>query len=145
MFLFGFGSYYLAGLFGRYLGYRGSVIVSTIHLVFTFLLTVCVLCCLNNVEYIVYNQLVNEIRITCMHIWVVMFAISITLVVIIIAFVSIIIQIHLTDYMSHDSRFSRFIHYRNKIIFLFFSILSLFLLKLILLLLIVILILVHMV
>lgn len=108
----------LAGLFGRYLGSWGSAIITTSCLFMSFLLSLFVFyevafsgCC-------VYIKLTTWISSEVLNIdWGFMFDSLTASMCVVVTFISFLVHLYSTEYMSHDPFISRFMSYLSLFTF----------------------------
>jgi len=108
----------LSGLFGRYLGSHGAAIITTSCLFISFLLALFVFyevafsgCC-------TYIKLSTWISSDVLHIdWGFMFDSLTASMCVVVTFISFLVHLYSTEYMSHDPHISRFMSYLSLFTF----------------------------
>ena len=112
----------LSGLFGRSLGSWGSVIVTTSCLFISFLISLFVFYEVALVGCCVYIKLATWISSEILHIdWGFMFDSLTVSMCVVVTFISFLVHLYSTEYMSHDPHLSRFMSYLS--LFTFFMLL----------------------
>ena len=112
----------LSGLFGRYLGSRGSVIVTTSCLFVSFLISLFAFYEVALVGCCVYIKLATWISSGILNIdWGFMFDSLTVLMCIVVTFISFLVHLYSAEYMSHDPHLPRFMSYLS--LFTFFMLL----------------------
>lgn len=108
----------LAGLFGRYLGPWGSAIISTGCLFLSLLLSFFAFYEVALVGCFVYIKLIPWINSEVLNVdWGFMFdSLTVTMCVV-VTFVSFLVHLYSTEYMSHDPHLSRFMSYLSLFTF----------------------------
>ncbi len=108
----------LAGLFGRYLGSRGSVIITTSCLFLSFLLSLFVFYEVAFSGCFVYIKLATWISSEVLNIdWGFMFDSLTASMCVVVTFISFSVHLYSTEYMSHDPHISRFMSYLSLFTF----------------------------
>jgi len=108
----------LSGLFGRYLGSSGSAIVTTGSLFLSFLLSLFAFYEVALVGCVVYIKLTTWISSEVLHVdWGFLFdSLTVTMCVV-VTFVSSLVHLYSTEYMSHDPHLPRFMSYLSLFTF----------------------------
>ena len=108
----------LAGLFGRYLGSKGSSIITTSCLFVSFFLALFAFYEVGLMNCFVYVKLSTWISSEVLHIdWGFMFdSLTVTMCVV-VTFVSSLVHLYSTEYMSHDPHLPRFMSYLSLFTF----------------------------
>lgn len=107
-----------AGLFGRYLGSWGSAIITTSCLFLSFLISLFVFYEVGLVGCFVYIKLASWISSEAFHVdWGFMFdSLTVTMCVV-VTFISFLVHLYSTEYMSHDPHLPRFMSYLSLFTF----------------------------
>ena len=107
-----------AGLFGRYLGSWGSAIVATSCLFLSFLISLFAFYEVGLTGCFVYIKLTTWISSEVLHIdWGFMFDSLTVVMCTVVTFVSLLVHLYSTEYMSHDPHLSRFMSYLSLFTF----------------------------
>lgn len=107
-----------AGLFGRYLGSSGSAIITTSCLFFSFLISLFAFYEVGLTGCFVYIKLTTWISSEVLHIdWGFMFDSLTVIMCTVVTFVSLLVHLYSTEYMSHDPHLPRFMSYLSLFTF----------------------------
>ena len=108
----------LAGLFGRFLGSWGSAIITTSCLFISFLISLFAFYEVGLVGCFVYIKLATWINSEVLHVdWGFMFdSLTVTMCVV-VTFISFLVHLYSTEYMSHDPHLARFMSYLSLFTF----------------------------
>ena len=108
----------VAGLFGRQIGSNGSAIITTSCLFFSFLISLVAFYEVGIIGCFVYIKLNTWISSEVLHVdWGFMFdSLTVTMCVI-VTFISFLVHLYSTEYMSHDPHLSRFMSYLSLFTF----------------------------
>ena len=108
----------LAGLFGRFLGSWGSAIITTSCLFLSFLLSLFVFYEVAFSGCFVYIKLTTWISSEVLNIdWGFMFDSLTASMCVVVTFISFLVHLYSTEYMSHDPHISRFMSYLSLFTF----------------------------
>jgi len=108
----------LAGLFGRYLGSWGSVIITTGCLFLSFLISLFVFFEVSFASSFVYVKLVSWINSESLNVdWGFMFDSLTSSMCVVVTFISFLVHLYSSEYMSHDSHLPRFMAYLSLFTF----------------------------
>ena len=108
----------LAGLFGRHLGSWGSAIITTSCLFLSFLLSLFAFYEVALVGCLVYIKLATWISSEVLHIdWGFMFDSLTVSMCVVVTFISFLVHLYSTEYMSHDPHLPRFMSYLSLFTF----------------------------
>ncbi len=108
----------LAGLFGRYLGSWGSAIITTSCLFLSFILSLFVFYEVAFSGCSVYIKLTTWISSEVLNIdWGFMFDSLTASMCVVVTFISFLVHLYSTEYMSHDPHISRFMSYLSLFTF----------------------------
>nr|YP_009115269.1 NADH dehydrogenase subunit 5 [Berkeleya fennica]AJA05790.1 NADH dehydrogenase subunit 5 [Berkeleya fennica] len=108
----------LAGLFGRYLGSWGSAIITTSCLFVSFLISLFVFYEVALVGCVVYIKLATWMSSEVLHIdWGFMFDSLTASMCVVVTFISFLVHLYSTEYMSHDPHLPRFMAYLSLFTF----------------------------
>jgi NADH-ubiquinone oxidoreductase chain 5 len=108
----------LAGLFGRYLGPRGSSVITTGCLFFSFLISCFAFYEVAFLGCCVYVKLAPWINSDVLNIdWGFMFDSLTVSMCVIVTFISFLVHLYSTEYMSHDPHLPRFMSYLSLFTF----------------------------
>lgn len=108
----------LAGLFGRYLGSWGSAIITTSCLFVSFLISLFVFYEVALVGCVVYLKLATWMSSEVLHIdWGFMFDSLTASMCVVVTFISFLVHLYSTEYMSHDPHLPRFMAYLSLFTF----------------------------
>jgi NADH-ubiquinone oxidoreductase chain 5 len=108
----------LAGLFGRYLGSWGSAIISTSCLFLSLLISFFALYEVALIGCFVYIKLTTWISSEVLNIdWGFMFDSLTVVMCVVVTFISCLIHLYSTEYMSHDPHLPRFMSYLSLFTF----------------------------
>jgi NADH-ubiquinone oxidoreductase chain 5 len=107
-----------AGLFGRYLGSHGSAIITTGCLLISFLISLFAFYEVALVGCFVYVKLTTWISSEVLNVdWGFMFdSLTVTMCVV-VTFISFLVHLYSTEYMSHDPHLARFMSYLSLFTF----------------------------
>nr|UDP55425.1 NADH dehydrogenase subunit 5 [Schizostauron trachyderma] len=107
-----------AGLFGRHLGSWGSAIITTSCLFFSFLISLFAFYEVALVGCFVYIKLTTWISSEVLNIdWGFMFDSLTVSMCVVVTFISFLVHLYSTEYMSHDPHLSRFMSYLSLFTF----------------------------
>src|SRR6476620_5129963 len=108
----------LAGLFGRFLGSWGSAIITTSCLFISFLISLFAFYEVGFVGCFVYIKLTTWISSEVLNVdWGFMFdSLTVTMCVV-VTFISFLVHLYSTEYMSHDPHLARFMSYLSLFTF----------------------------
>ena len=108
----------LAGLFGRFLGSWGSAIITTSCLFISFLISLFAFYEVGLVGCFVYIKLATWINSEVLNVdWGFMFdSLTVTMCVV-VTFISFLVHLYSTEYMSHDPHLARFMSYLSLFTF----------------------------
>lgn len=107
-----------AGLFGRYLGSWGSAIVSTTCLFLSLLISIFAFYEVAIIGCFTYIKLMNWISSELLNIaWGFMFDTLTVVMCVVVTFVSSLVHLYSTEYMSHDPHLPRFMSYLSLFTF----------------------------
>lgn len=107
-----------AGLFGRFLGPKGSVYITVINLFLTFVLSVFALYEVGFAGSPVYIKLCCWIDIDLFNVdWGFLFDSMTVVMCCIVTFVSSLVHLYSSEYMSHDPHLPRFMSYLSLFTF----------------------------
>ena len=107
-----------AGLFGRHLGSWGSAIITTSCLFFSFLISIFAFYEVALVGCFVYIKLTTWISSEVLNIdWGFMFDSLTVSMSVVVTFISFLVHLYSTEYMSHDPHLSRFMSYLSLFTF----------------------------
>ena len=107
-----------AGLFGRKLGPTGSSLVTTCCLILSFLISVFAFYEVGLINCCVYFKLITWIDSEVLNVdWGFMFDSLTVLMCCVVTFVSSLVHLYSTEYMSHDPHLSRFMSYLSLFTF----------------------------
>jgi NADH-ubiquinone oxidoreductase chain 5 len=108
----------IAGLFGRKLGPKGSSIVTVMLLFLTFLISICVFYEVGVIGSPVYIKLTTWINSETLNVdWGFMFDTLTVTMCCVVTFVSTLVHLYSTEYMSHDPHLPRFMSYLSLFTF----------------------------
>ena len=108
----------LAGLFGRYLGSWGSAIITTGCLFLSFLISLFVFYEVALVGCFVYIKLATWMSSEVLHVdWGFMFDSLTASMCVVVTFISFLVHLYSTEYMSHDPHLPRFMSYLSLFTF----------------------------
>lgn len=108
----------LAGLFGRYLGSRGSAIVTCSCLFFSFLISLMIFYEVSLMGSFVYIQMSTWINSDLLNVdWGFMFDSLTASMCVVVTFISFLVHLYSTEYMSHDPHLPRFMSYLSLFTF----------------------------
>ena len=108
----------LAGLFGRYLGSWGSAIITTSCLFFSFSLSLLIFYEVALTGCCTYIKLTTWISSDVLNVdWGFMFDSLTALMCVVVTFVSFLVHLYSTEYMSHDPHLPRFMSYLSLFTF----------------------------
>nr|QDA21741.1 NADH dehydrogenase subunit 5 [Proschkinia sp. SZCZR1824] len=108
----------LSGLFGRYLGSRGSAIITTSCLFLSFCISLFVFYEVALSRCCVYVKLSPWINSEVLNVdWGFLFDSLTVSMCVIVTFISFLVHLYSTDYMSHDPHISRFMSYLSLFTF----------------------------
>jgi NADH-ubiquinone oxidoreductase chain 5 len=108
----------LAGLFGRHLGSWGSVIITTGCLFLSFLVSLFVFFEVSFAGCFVYVKLVSWINSEALNVdWGFMFDSLTASMCVVVTFVSFLVHLYSSEYMSHDPHLPRFMAYLSLFTF----------------------------
>ena len=108
----------LAGLFGRYLGSKGSTILTTSCLFFSFLISLFAFYEVALSGCFVYIKLSTWISSEVLNIdWGFMFDSLTVCMCVVVTFISFLVHLYSIEYMSHDPHISRFMSYLSLFTF----------------------------
>ena len=108
----------LAGLFGRYLGSWGSAIITTTCLFISFLISLFVFYEVALMGSFVYIKLATWISSDLLHInWGFLFDSLTAIMCVVVTFISFLVHLYSTEYMSHDPHLARFMSYLSLFTF----------------------------
>lgn len=108
----------LAGLFGRYFGSKGSAIITTSCLFVSFLISLFAFYEVALMGCCVYIKLSTWINSDILNIdWGFMFDSLTVSMCVIVTFISFLVHLYSTEYMSHDPHISRFMSYLSLFTF----------------------------
>jgi NADH-ubiquinone oxidoreductase chain 5 len=108
----------LAGLFGRYLGSWGSAIITTSCLFVSFLISLFVFYEVALVGCFVYIKLATWMSSEVLHVdWGFMFDSLTASMCVVVTFISFLVHLYSTEYMSHDPHLPRFMSYLSLFTF----------------------------
>ena len=108
----------LAGLFGRYLGSWGSASLTTTCLFLSFLISLLIFHEVGLMGSFVYIKLSTWINSDLLNInWGFLFDSITSIMCVVITFISFLVHIYSTEYMSHDPHLSRFMSYLSLFTF----------------------------
>ena len=108
----------LAGLFGRHLGSWGSAILTTSCLFLSFLLSLFAFYEVALVGCFVYIKLATWISSEVLHVdWGFMFDSLTVSMCVVVTFISFLVHLYSTEYMSHDPHLPRFMSYLSLFTF----------------------------
>ncbi len=111
-------SFIAAGLFGRYLGSNGSAIITVSCLGVTLLVSLFALYEVALVGCFVYINLSTWVNSGLLHIdWGFMFDTLTVVMCCVVLFISFLVHLYSTEYMSHDPHLSRFMSYLSLFTF----------------------------
>ena len=111
----------LAGFFGRYLGSKGSVFITTSCLLLSLLISIFIFfeVALSNCP--VYIKVMTWVSSEVLHVdWGFMFDSLTTTMCVVVTFISFLVHLYSAEYMSHDPHLPRFMSYLS--LFTFFMI-----------------------
>jgi proton-translocating NADH-quinone oxidoreductase chain L len=107
-----------AGLFGRYLGSNGSAIITVSCLGFSLLISFFVFYEVSLVGCFTYIKLNTWINSGLLHVdWGFMFDSLTSIMCIVVTFISFLVHVYSTEYMSHDPHLPRFMSYLSLFTF----------------------------
>jgi proton-translocating NADH-quinone oxidoreductase chain L len=107
-----------AGLFGRHLGFYGSAMLTTSCLFMSFLISLFVFYEVALVGCFVYVKLTTWISSEVLHVdWGFMFDSLTALMCCVVTFISFLVHLYSTEYMSHDPHLPRFMSYLSLFTF----------------------------
>lgn len=108
----------IAGLFGRFIGPKGSVIVTTGCLIFSFLLSLLAFYEVGLMGSPVYIKLSTWVNSEVLLInWGFLFDSLTVVMCVVVTFISSLVHIYSIEYMSHDPHLSRFMSYLSLFTF----------------------------
>jgi NADH-ubiquinone oxidoreductase chain 5 len=108
----------LSGLFGRHVGSRGSMIITTSCLFVSFLISIFIYFEVALVGSCVYIKLATWISSEVLNVdWGFMFDSATISVCVVVTFISFLVHLYSTEYMSHDPHISRFMSYLSLFTF----------------------------
>lgn len=108
----------LAGLFGRYLGSWGAAIITTSCLFLSFLISLFVFYEVALSGCFVYIKLTTWISSELLNIdWGFMFDSLTAIMCVVVTFISFLVHLYSTEYMSHDPHLARFMSYLSLFTF----------------------------
>lgn len=108
----------IAGLFGRHLGFYGSAMLTTSCLFVSFLISLFVFYEVALVGCFVYIKLTTWISSEVLHVdWGFMFDSLTALMCCVVTFISFLVHLYSTEYMSHDPHLPRFMSYLSLFTF----------------------------
>ena len=109
---------FLSGLFGRFLGSMGSSIITTSCLAVSFLTSIFIFYEVSLVGCFVYIKLFTWINSEILNIdWGFMFDSLTVVMCFVITFISLLVHLYSTEYMSHDPHIARFVSYLSLFTF----------------------------
>jgi len=118
------GSFF-AGLFGRYIGPKGSALLTTCCLCITFFLSVFLLYEVVLIGCYTYIKLGTWINSEILQVdWGFMFDSLTVLMCVIVTFISCLVHIYSIEYMSHDPHLARFMSYLSLFTFFMLILIS---------------------
>lgn len=107
-----------AGLFGRYLGSWGSAVITTSCLFFSFLISLFAFYEVGLTGCFVYIKLTTWISSEVLSIdWGFMFDSLTVVMCVVVTFISFLVHLYSTEYMSHDPHLARFMSYLSLFTF----------------------------
>ena len=107
-----------AGLFGRYLGFYGSALITTSCLFFSLLIALFAFYEVALIGCFTYVKLSTWISCEVLHIdWGFMFDSLTVLMCCVVTFISFLVHLYSTEYMSHDPHLPRFMSYLSLFTF----------------------------
>ena len=108
----------VAGLFGRQIGSNGSAIITTSCLFLSFLISLIAFYEVGLIGCFVYIKLTTWISSEVLHIdWGFMFDSLTVTMCCVVTFISFLVHLYSTEYMSHDPHLSRFMSYLSLFTF----------------------------
>lgn len=108
----------IAGLFGRHLGFYGSAMLTTSCLFISFLISLFVFYEVALIGCFVYVKLTTWISSEVLHVdWGFMFDSLTALMCCVVTFISFLVHLYSTEYMSHDPHLPRFMSYLSLFTF----------------------------
>ena len=108
----------LAGLFGRYLGSWGSAIISTSCLFVSFLISLFVFYEVALMGSVTYIKLSSWLSSEVLHVdWGFLFDSLTASMCVVVIFISFLVHLYSTEYMSHDPHLPRFMSYLSLFTF----------------------------
>jgi NADH-ubiquinone oxidoreductase chain 5 len=108
----------VAGLFGRHIGFHGSAIVTTGCLFLSFLISLCAFYEVALVGCFVYIKLTTWISSEVLNVdWGFMFDSLTVVMCCVVTFISSLVHLYSTEYMSHDPHLPRFMSYLSLFTF----------------------------
>lgn len=115
----------LAGFFGRYLGSNGSAILTTSCLFISFLLSLLAFYEVGLARCFVYIKLCTWISSEVLHVdWGFMFDSLTVSMCVVVTFISFLVHLYSTEYMSHDPHLPRFMSYLSLFTFFMLILIS---------------------
>ena len=109
---------FIAGLFGRYIGSKGSMIITTSCLFVSLLLSIFAFYEVALLGCCVYIKLFTWINSDVLNIdWGFMFDSLTVCMCVVVTFISFLVHLYSTEYMSHDPHISRFMSYLSLFTF----------------------------
>jgi proton-translocating NADH-quinone oxidoreductase chain L len=107
-----------SGLFGRYLGSQGSAFITTCSMLLSFLLSLIVFYEVSLIGCFTYIKLATWISSDVLHVdWGFMFDSLTATMCVIVTFISFIVHLYSSEYMSHDPHIPRFMSYLSLFTF----------------------------
>lgn len=108
----------IAGLFGRYIGFYGSAMLTTSCLFLSLLISLFIFYEVALVGCFVYLKLTTWISSEVLHVdWGFMFDSLTALMCCVVTFISFLVHLYSTEYMSHDPHLPRFMSYLSLFTF----------------------------
>lgn len=115
----------LAGLFGRHLGSWGSAFISTSCLFLSLLISIFIFYEVTVSGSFTYIKLSTWISSEAMHVdWGFMFDSLTAVMLVVVTFISFLVHLYSTEYMSHDPHLSRFMSYLSLFTFFMLILIS---------------------
>ena len=107
-----------SGFFGRYLGFQGSAIITVGSLFFTFFLSLIIFYEVSLIGCNTYIDLITWVDSETLNVsWGFMFDSLTTVMLCVVLFVSTLVHLYSTEYMSHDPHLPRFMSYLSLFTF----------------------------